>query len=51
MYVNPFWFGVICTILAEIIVFIIFALRIAVNQKYSKTHENSSKTARSDKNE
>lgn len=51
MYVNPFWLGVLCTLVAEIIIFTIFALRIAMRQYSSKTHENSSKTARSDKNE
>jgi len=32
MYVNPFWFGVICTIVVEIVLCIVFAV-VSQNKK------------------
>lgn len=32
MYVNPFWFGVICTIVVEIVACIIYAV-VSTNKK------------------
>ena len=26
MYVNPFWFGVLCTIVAEIVLCVVYAM-------------------------
>ena len=34
MYVNPFWFGVLCTILVEVVAGIIFIIyQVAKNMK------------------
>lgn len=30
MYVNPFWFGVFCTILAEVVAIILLGIRAAL---------------------
>lgn len=30
MYVNPFWFGVITTVIVEIVAFIIFAIAVSI---------------------
>ena len=32
MYVNPFWFGVICTLLVEFVVLIVYSA-IAINDE------------------
>ena len=33
MYVNPFWFGVVCTVLVEVVTCIIYAMFSTKNKK------------------
>lgn len=33
MYVNPFWFGVVSTLMAEFVAFIVFAVIVGIKSK------------------
>ena len=44
MYINPFWAGVIFTVLVEMAVIFLLAI---ISRYASKTHENTSKNDRS----
>lgn len=49
MYVNPFWFGVLLTIVAEIIiVFVITFIQIKLSEKEEEEHDATGHTGKSD---
>lgn len=41
MYVNPFWFGVLCTILAEIVLVLFFAVKAGTKEDRSENRKEN----------